>query len=193
MALPGMSAFWSDPQRVAGRSLGAVLALTLVSAPNGVRAQDAHVTALARAVLAQIQERSIANRREYCGMIGRDATGRLVLGKVRKGSAGACRPPRDPAGFIAVASFHTHGAYDPDYDNEVPSVGDVLSDMKEATDGYIATPGGRLWFVDRRDGTVRLLCGPGCLPVDPDHVPDPDLPVRDTYTLPALKAREKQG
>lgn len=157
------------------------------------RAQDPQVAALAREVLSQLQERSIKAGREYCGMIGRTVNGDLVLGKVRKGRAGSCMPPRDPVGFFAVASFHTHGAYDPDYDNEVPSVNDVLSDMDEGTDGYVSTPGGRLWHVDRHTGRAVQLCGEGCLPMDPHHEPDPDLPVLRSYTLPALKAREDRG
>ncbi|MCA8882940.1 MAG: DUF4329 domain-containing protein [Rhodobacteraceae bacterium] len=176
------------------RLLGAALIAAVAAGMGGAaQAKDPQVAALARQVLSQLQARSIAAGREYCGMIGRTADGELVLGKVRKGRAGSCMPPRDPVGFFAVASFHTHGAYDPDYDNEVPSVNDVLSDMDEGTDGYVSTPGGRLWHVDRRTGRVVQLCGEGCLPMDPGHVPDPDLPVLRSYTLPALKAREERG
>jgi hypothetical protein len=43
-------------------------------------------------------------------------------------------------------------------------------DADEGIDGYVATPGGRLWYIDTVDMVASQLCGIGCLPRDPKFV-----------------------
>ncbi len=90
-----------------------------------------------------------------------------------------------------VASFHTHGSYSPYYASEWPTTQDVLTDASTGIDGYIATPGGRLWHVDTDTMTVRDLCGRGCLPQDPRYVASEDGPLRPTLTFRQLQAWER--
>lgn len=142
---------------------------------------DAAIVGYARAVLNDLQGASIAEGREYCGYIFlAPGTGRLAHTVSPPGAVDFCDYGYAPA--TTVASFHTHGDYTPDYDSEIPSVEDVVGSVDIGFDDYLATPGGRFWFIGS-DGTARLICGPGCLVSDPAYRPDPTLPVRDTYSL----------
>lgn len=135
-----------------------------------------------------IQGLSIAQDREYCGLLGVDETGAYVATEPRRGRTATCLPP-DPAfaDFTVLASYHTHGSFNTEYLNEIPSFDDMRTDIEDGTDGYIATPGGRLWYVDARARIARQICGLNCLIPDPDHREDPDFPVRPTYTLDDLR------
>jgi hypothetical protein len=146
--------------------------------------------AFVRGLLAEMQRRSFAEGREYCGYIGLDSAGRLGATPISRGTEASCRLPAFPRGFNPVASVHTHGTYSPDYQSEFPTVQDMLTDRASGIDGYIATPGGRLWHVDTDTMTVRLLCGRGCLPQDPLYRPEDDGEVRPAYTLAELRVRE---
>jgi hypothetical protein len=46
-----------------------------------------------------------------------------------------------------------------------------------------------LWFVDGVNGTMRQFCGRGCLPEDPDFMPEDHGSVEDAYTLDGLYRR----
>ncbi len=175
---------------IAMRAPALSLSVLLLALP--AHGQDAEVAALARATLGALQVPSFEARREYCGMIGRDAAGQLLVTRPRRGRAASCRPRNLPRGVEDVASYHTHGSYDPRYDNEVPSSNDVYGDMDEGVNGYLSTPGGRLWFIDGQTGRARLLCDLGCLPQDPDFAPDPERPVPGGFTLETLLAREAE-
>ena len=144
----------------------------------------------ARSVLSSIQAESFETNREFCGILGVDEDGRLVASTPRRGKRDSCRPrnPRNAVEF--VASYHTHAAHDIDADSEVPSSNDLLADMRDGIDGFVATPGGRFWFVDGQRGEARLICGPGCLPQDPNYDPVDTGPIRDRYTLEDLERRE---
>ncbi|MEL6587917.1 MAG: hypothetical protein AAFQ50_14890, partial [Pseudomonadota bacterium] len=50
----------------------------------------------------------------------------------------------------------------------------------------VATPGGRLWYVDTTDMIVRQICGLGCLPQDPDFVEGADGDIAISYTYQEL-------
>lgn len=155
-------------------------------------AQDRAEVAFARQILSGVQAKSFASNREFCGTIGLTETGGLIASHPRRGQRDGCRP-RDPVGaFEVIASFHTHAGFDPDADSELPSVSDVQSDMDEGLDGYLATPGGRFWFIDGQSGTVRQICGTGCLPTDPDFEPGLWGRIRNRYTLGDLERREAQ-
>ena len=155
-------------------------------------AQTADEVAFARQILADLQDNSFAANREYCGIIGRTATQKLTASNPRKGRRDSCQP-RDPRNAVEIiASFHTHGSFDYGADSEVPSSTDVIGDMEEGTDGYVSTPGGRLWFIDGQTGVSRQLCGLGCLLQDPDFEPQVYGPVRTRYTLNELENREAE-
>lgn len=136
-----------------------------------------------------MQQRSIADRLEYCGLFGRDGNGDLSATLAARGDADSCQPGDAPAGFEVIASWHTHGAYDRDADTEVPSWDDLDSDIEEEIDGYIATPGGRLWFNDAAAEKSILLCGEGCVAADPAYRPCPAFPPGTGHTLDSLKSR----
>lgn len=170
----------------------AALALLAGLASGAAHGQDRSEMAFARQILSGLQAQSFASNREYCGTIGLTEEGRLVASHPRRGGRDGCRP-RDPLGaWDVIASYHTHAGFDRDADSELPSVSDVLSDMDEGLDGYLATPGGRFWFIDGQTGTVRQICGPGCLPADPGFEPGLWGPIRKRYTLGQLERRADQ-
>lgn len=158
-----------------------VSAVWVTSAPQAP-AQFAEEIAAVKAMFVPLQAESFDTNREFCGMIGIDENDRLVIGEARRGRAHSCTP-RDPDGVVEIiASYHTHGGFDEWSDSEVPSIDDMLADMDEGVDGWISTPGGRLWFIDGQAGVARQICGIGCLPQDPDFIPGilGDIPTRMT-------------
>ncbi len=170
----------------------AVIILTSLAAIMPASAQTNEEIAFARQILTSIQDNSFAANREYCGIIGTDGEGRLVASNPRKGRRDSCRP-RDPRGAADfIASFHTHAGFDEEADSEVPSPSDVIGDMEEGLDGFVATPGGRFWFIDGQTGVVRQLCGLGCLPQDPDFEAGVWGPIAKRYTLGQLEDRAEQ-
>ncbi|WP_179141856.1 DUF4329 domain-containing protein [Salibaculum halophilum] len=143
-------------------------------------------------VLAEIQPLSVAKRREYCGYIGRDAGGAMVATQAVPGTMASCRPVWPRAGEMrVVASYHTHGAFDLGYVNEVPSDIDLRGDISLGIDGWVATPGGRLWFNDAGAGETRLICGVGCLPVSPEFDKGLNGRIAKRYSLEELSARTR--
>jgi len=121
---------------------------------------------LVRQHLAHPQRLSFARNREFCGYLGRAPSGQLVLTRMVQGYRNGCTPPRPPASIRLLASIHTHGAYDPNVPAEFPTTLDMDSDAAEGVNGYIATPGGRLWYVYSGPKIAVQLCGLGCLPQD---------------------------
>lgn len=142
--------------------------------------------ALMKEVFAEIQPLSFKRNREYCGYIGYDFDGNLVASEARRGRKSSCRP-RDPENIeVIIASYHTHGAYNGDEGSEVPSVEDMEGDQAEGIDGYVATPGGRFWYVDSEDMVISQICGVGCLDQDPDFEPHLGAGIEDSYTYDEL-------
>lgn len=168
--------------------------LTIVSGfATAAHGQDARELAVARAVFQQIQAMSFAEDREFCGYIGVLADGRYAATDVTRGRANSCRSRASERAFVAItASFHTHGSFTPNAEAEFPSAGDVDIDMREGVNGYIATPGGRLWYVDATYGEARQICGMGCLSQDPDFIPGMSGPVNQVYSLEQLERRERE-
>ena len=144
-----------------------------------------------KVVLTDLQVRSFAQDREICGYLGLDREGRLTHTEPQLGTEASCRLPMVPPGFTLVASFHTHGTYSPYYASEWPTTQDVATDASDDIDGYISTPGGRLWHVDTDTLTVTQICGRGCLPQDPRYVAADDGPVRTRMTYADLLAWER--
>lgn len=156
--------------------------------PRSSPQTDAEIAFVAR-LFNDIQPLSFAERREYCGLIGIAPDGQYVATKPRRGQHASCLPPLPEWQKITViASYHTHGAADQEYFTEVPSFEDMRTDIEDDTDGYIATPGGRFWYVDARARQARQLCGLGCLLADPAHVEDTGMVVQQTYSLQDLMA-----
>jgi hypothetical protein len=143
----------------------------------------------ARATLNSIQEPSFDQNREFCGYIGVDSFGRFVATEPLRGRESTCRP-RSPRGdFRVLASYHSHGAFSEDFDSEIPSYEDMTSDILEGVDGYIATPGGRMWYIDAATRDARLVCGPNCLSTDPGYIEPGFEPIRSRYSLRDLEQR----
>lgn len=169
--------------------LSLVFASWCLLVPLSAGAQSAEEIALAKQLLTDIQPLSVKRNREYCGLIGRDEAGQLVATPPRRGRRTSCRPRYDIREMRITASYHTHAAHREAYDNEVPSLADVEGDMADGINGYVATPGGRLWFVDGTTGESRLICGPRCLPSDASYRPDPSDRIADRYTLEDIRRR----
>lgn len=126
---------------------------------------------------------SFRKNREYCGYIGLNRQGELETTPRRRGRQGSCRPNDPPRGFQILASYHSHGAYSEWFESEIPSFEDLNADIEEGVDGYISTPGGRLWFNDARKEAAVLLCDEGCLTMDTGYNPDDGQFIESVYTL----------
>lgn len=166
--------------------------LAAVSHPAHAQSREELVDELdifAVAYLDTLQPLSIRDNAEYCGLFGYDASGTLAATEPRRGTVDSCEPADAPPGFDVVASYHTHGAYSRDADTEVPSVDDMLADFDEGIDGYIATPGGRVWLNYLDEEVSFQLCGAGCIHTDPNYRPCPAFPPAAEYTIESLEAR----
>ncbi len=140
--------------------------------------------------LANLQKRSFEDNLEYCTVVFEDSEGELGHTPLREGSEASCDIAYfDEPGMGPVASFHTHGAYSLEYDGEVPSVTDIESDISERIDGYIATPGGRLWHIDWRKEHAIMVCAEGCLEQDPGYQTCVGRTPKPEYTIETLKQR----
>lgn len=167
-----------------------LVALLLLT--SAAQAQPRFEAAFAKQVLDALQGISIDEKREYCGYIGYMPNNDLVATDAVAGDLTTCLADEPPEEMDIIASYHTHANYDPDQDSEVPSYEDVLGDQEEGIDGYVSTPGGRLWFVDGDRGIASQVCGIGCLTADPRFVreTDPDWTVPPTITLDELYDRQ---
>ncbi len=148
------------------------------------------ISDMAKQALEIAQPNSFKNNIEYCGLIGYHLSGALLFSPPIPGFRNSCNPGLNPwAWKEVVATYHTHGAHTFDSDAEVPSVEDLLADFAEGTDGYIATPSGRVWHVSVKDRKAYLLCGVKCVTSDPGYQPCQALKPADEYTLKTLKKR----
>ena len=158
----------------------------LLALPTVALAQDLEEVDLAMEVLADLQQPSFDENREFCGYIGLNAEGELVASDATPGTLDSCLAD-DPVEIeVIFASYHTHGAFSEDYFNEVPSGEDMESDEAEGIDGYVATPGGRLWYIDTERMVASQICGLGCLPVDPDFIAGIDGVIQESYAYDDL-------
>ncbi len=169
--------------------LAPFVALVVLTSP--ALSQDRSEIAFVKALFNQIQGPSFEGNIEYCGYIGLDANDRWVASRVIRGSRDECTPEW-PDDFDPIASFHTHAGFDRGAYSEVPSVTDIESDEDEGVDGWLATPGGRLWFIDTTDMVVSQICGIGCLKSDPRFVEGAQGPVAQSYTYRELLRLESQ-
>lgn len=136
-----------------------------------------------------LQAPSFAGRREFCGYFYIDSAGQLQGTPPRAGTVAACDMPAPRVGQGIIASYHTHGSFGRLYDNEVPSIVDLQSDFDFGIDGYVSTPGGRIWLVDFQTRSTRQICGLGCVAQDPRFVPQGEANIKQVYTIPDLQER----
>ena len=112
-------------------------------------------------VLNRVNPRSVALNREFGGWVFRNPDGSFASTEpVRGEAASVTLPARNviiPLGSMATASYHTHGAFDPRFDNENFSPQDLASDRAAMVDGYLATPGGQFKFHDHETGQITTL------------------------------------
>jgi Domain of unknown function (DUF4329) len=157
-----------------------------------VTAAQADVQAFAHAELNAMQARSFAEKVELCAIIYEDSDGALGTSRLLAGDEATCDLRYfDKPGMAPLASIHTHGAFDENYDSEVPSLIDLEGDIADGLDGYVATPGGRLWWIDWREERAVLVCREGCLQQDPAYRPCRGDDLRAVYTLSQLAARNR--
>ena len=168
----------------------ATAASVVQTPPPGARGpSDSEAAAFARAFFDQIQRPSIRDRVEYCGYFYVTANGEIAATPPRRGTFASCNMPGPEPGSGVFASYHTHGAFGRNYDNEVPSVTDLLSDFDFRIDGYVSTPGGRVWHVDYGSRSTSQICGLGCVYQDPGFQPVDEGSVRVRYSVPQLGQR----
>ena len=165
------------------------LALAVMLTPNVASAFDEAEMAFVFETMKDVQFLSFQNNREYCGYFGY-VNGEFAASRIAKGRKASCRAYVPADDFQAVASFHTHGRYSRFYNSEIPSTDDLLTDNEEGVDGFMATPGGRLWFINGEDMVAEIICDLKCLPQDERFRPDLELQVQDTYTLDELEELE---
>ncbi len=137
-----------------------------------------------------VQLQSFKHNSEYCGYIGYNDHDEFIATKPRRGTADGCTPDLPPEDFDLIGSYHTHGAFSEDADSELPSVEDMQADMAEDVDGFIATPGGRIWHIDTIENISRMVCGRNCVVADPNFEDGVLPPVAKSYTLSQLKERD---
>ena len=180
---------------LAGLALAACTAAPLPPGPGTpqpaatVAPDDTRAGRFAKAFLDSIQPRSIALRRELCGVFRVTETGEIVATPPRVGDFAGCDMPVPRAGSGVFASYHTHSAFAPGYDNEVPSLQDLRNDVRLGIDGYVSTPGGRVWRVDHVTRSAVQLCGIGCVFMDPGFVPLNGSGIRARYSMADLRRR----
>ena len=174
--------------RLTGDPLVIALVLTGLSGLPA-QAQDAVETELTKQLFEQIQPESFRRDAELCGFIGYDGQGVLRASKPSLGGRDTCETEAPDYMQRVVSSYHTHGSYSPDYYNEIPSDIDVAGDFKLGIGGWVATPGGRLWYVDTQANRVVQVCGLDCLPSDPKFVEGSDGVILESYTFKQLYSK----
>jgi hypothetical protein len=158
-----------------------------------VTVSQSEVQAFARQRLDAMQARSFSDRVELCAIIFENSDGKLDTTEVREGDEATCDLRYfDEPGMAPLASIHTHGAFDQNYDSEVPSLLDLESDIESRLDGYVSTPGGRFWRIDWQQERAVLVCREGCLKQDPAYRPCAGDAIAPAYSRPQLSARTRQ-
>ena len=154
--------------------------------PTTLLGQSIDDEALIRSVFADLNPTSIEQNVEFCGYIGFTADGELAYSQPTRGDEGSCLSD-DPTNLeLITASYHTHGGFSPDYSSELPSGTDMEGDEDEGIDGWVATPGGRLWYIDRTDMVTFQICGIGCLPSDLEFIAGDSGIIEQSYSYDDL-------
>ena len=160
--------------------------LALMTVPTVSLAQSAEEEALIRAVYADLNPISIRENVEYCGYLGYTADGELAVSPPTLGDESSCLAD-DPDNLeLDIASYHTHAGFSTDYSSELPSGTDMEGDEEEGIDGWVATPGGRLWYIDTEDMVTWQVCGIGCVPSDPNFIAGDSGIIEQSYSYDDL-------
>lgn len=145
-----------------GAGVGAAAALSSSGSStqdNNARFRTQHDAAFD--VLNGINPTSISLNREFGGWVFVSPDGSFSSTVPVQGEAASVVLPERsvaiPAGSRATASYHTHAAFDPLFDNENFSPTDLDLNRRAAVDGYLGTPGGQFKFHDVSSDTVTTL------------------------------------
>ena len=164
----------------------ALTLILLALAPVATSAQSRQEVALAKQILGDLQRPSIRENVEYCGYLGFTRAGRLTASKPTRGDEASCLADEPKNIAVITASYHTHGAFSEEYFGEIPSGDDMEGDEEMGIDGYVSTPGGRLWYVDTTDMVASQLCGIGCLARDARFRRGADGHIKQSYSYKQL-------
>ena len=126
---------------------------------NAVRLDGQH--AAARSALNTINPTSVAQNLEYGGYVYRNADGSYSTTAPISGTPISLELPpisvATPAGTTTTASYHTHAAFDPRFDNENFSATDISTAVTFRLDGYLGTPMGAFKWHQIRSGRIITL------------------------------------
>jgi len=170
----------------------AIIVFWALTFSSNVFAQSAEEIGFVINFFNELQPVSISQNREYCGYFAINENDDFIATPPTKGDTDSCLANEPPRDMYIIASYHTHGAFGIDFDSELPSSNDLDADIAEEMDGYIATPGGRIWFNDAMEEITVLLCGRNCTVSDSKYVADTEYPVNGSYTLQQLRQRESK-
>ncbi len=109
----------------------------------------------ARDILNVVNPKSVRENREYGGWIVKSGDNTYTHTSPVTGNIDSVSLGSKPGN--ATATYHTHGAADPRYDNEHFSPQDTLSDDIFDVDGYLGTPAGAFLYYNHRSGNVSRL------------------------------------
>lgn len=172
--------------------LDLLLALITFSAFGASDGPGEGEVAVVKERLGNAQILSFADDREYCGYLIRLPDGALGFTELVRGDRDGCTPLLPLVQAELVASVHTHGAYGREVPAEFPTTLDMESDEREGLNGYVATPGGRLWYIDSARMKTWQLCGLGCLPQDPEFRAGDDGVIAQSYRYSDLERIENR-
>lgn len=118
--------------------------------------------------IQDINSQSIREGREYAGYVYRKKNGCYSYTAPRRGTKAGSSPGFHP--FLKkVADYHTHGADDPDYDNEIFSETDIKGNDDDKISGYLGTPSGGIKVYTPGSGVTTL-------PQTAPYIPPPPAP-----------------
>nr|WP_307733504.1 DUF4329 domain-containing protein [Duganella violaceicalia] len=121
----------------------------------------------ARQATNDVIVQSILQNQEYGGMIYKNRDGTYSYTPPRNGGSDAVDPggPQAcPAGKIPKAYYHTHGAYDRNYDSENFSPADINYANRNNIDGYVGTPNSNFKYYNHTTGRQSVLAPVGSIP-----------------------------
>ncbi len=136
---------------------GVLLGLMVLAQAPALASDFDALTELAIETLDRAQKQSIAEGVEFCGFL-LEKDGRQFASPKKRGDESGCTPSYPRYEFTILASYHTHGSHNPDYNSEVPSVDDFVADREDETYGFVGTPGGRVWLIDPFQDEIFEIC-----------------------------------
>jgi hypothetical protein len=151
----------SNGYLVGAGAVGAAVALSSGSSSTDTLVRSPTQHAAARRVLNEINPVSVKQNLEYGGYVFRNPDGSYSSTTPIKGQAASILLPlpRDivAPGSVGTATYHTHAAFDPRYDNENFSPSDIAADVAFGLDGYLGTPAGAFKYHELKTGLILNL------------------------------------